>query len=148
MIIILLGTPSSPLISSNPCFLCISAYFAEQTTCWSVLVQITCDNTLLYSRTSEYPDCRLLPFFEKPFCNQNFAFQNYISLKQNRVKPIHTQFEINWRLRVHYMNYSVCFTHCSKMSEIGRTWTYYIAKSDSSTPMVHFKEKISFTDPN
>jgi hypothetical protein len=79
------------------------------------------------ARTSEYPDGRLLPFFENPLCNQKFAFQNYISLKQNRVKPIHTKFEINWRLRVHYMNYSICFTHCSKMAEIGRTWTYYIA---------------------
>jgi hypothetical protein len=71
-----------------------------------------------------------------------------MSLKQNRVKPLHTKFEINLRLRVHYMNYSVCFTHCSKMAEIGCTWTYYIAKSDSSTPMVHFKEKSRFTDPN
>jgi hypothetical protein len=98
--------------------------------------------------TSEYPNCRLLHFFEKTLCNQNYLFQNNISLEQNCVKPTHTKFEINWRLCVHYMNYSVCFAHCSKMAEIGRTWTYYIAKCQSSTPIVHFVEKSYFTDPN
>jgi hypothetical protein len=36
---------------------------------------------------------RTVDFFEKLLCNQNFAFQKNISLKQNHVKLTHTQFE-------------------------------------------------------
>jgi hypothetical protein len=45
----------------------------------------------LYPRTSKYPDCRLLPLFPKPLCNQKFAFQHKIASKQNHVKPTHTK---------------------------------------------------------
>jgi hypothetical protein len=47
-----------------------------------------------WPRTSKYPDCRLQQFFGKPFCNQNFALQHFISLNPNHAKPTHKKLRL------------------------------------------------------
>jgi hypothetical protein len=94
--------------------------------------------TCLKARTSEYPDCRLLQIFAKPLCNQIFAFNtkyHWSIIMKNQ----HTHTIWYWLdTRSIYILWIIPFTAHTvvKLGQIGRMWTYYTAKSDSSMPFV------------